>query len=48
MYFSPTGTTKIIVDEIGNKIVEIKGIESPITIDFTLQKQRENGQSFKA
>lgn len=48
MYFSPTGTTKKIVDEIGNKIVEIKGIESTITIDFTLPKQRENGQIFKA
>ena len=48
MYFSPTGTTKKIVEEIGNKVVDIKGIESVKTVDFTLPKQRENGQNFKA
>ena len=48
MYFSPTGTTKKIVEEIGNRIVKIKGIESAKTIDFTLPKQRVNGQHFNA
>lgn len=48
MYFSPTGTTKKIVKEIGSRIVDIKSIESSETVDFTLPKQRENGRNFKA
>lgn len=46
MYFSPTGTTKKIVEEIGNRIVETKGIYNLSVADFTLPKQRVKGLNF--
>ena len=48
MYFSPTGTTKKIIEEIGKRLVDIKGIEISETVDFTLPKQRESEQNFQA
>ena len=47
MYFSPTGTTKKIVEEMGARIVEIKNIETVETIDFTLPIERECARSFQ-
>lgn len=47
MYFSPTGTTRKIVEENGNRIIQINHPTSAETIDFTLPKQRETGQNFK-
>ena len=46
MYFSPTATTKTIVEEIGKRLIDIKGLERGVTIDFTLLKQRESQQNF--
>ena len=46
MYFSPTATTKTIVEAIGNRLVEKSDIEQGKTVDFTLPKQRENGVTF--
>lgn len=47
MYFSPTATTKTVVEEIGKRLVDTKGLERGITVDFTLPKQRESGQNFQ-
>lgn len=47
MYFSATGTTKTIVEEIGKRLVDTKGLKRGNTIDFTLPKQRESGQNFE-
>lgn len=47
IYFSPTGTTKKIVEAVGAQIVETKNIETVQTIDFTLPIERENAPSFK-
>ena len=46
MYFSPTATTKTIVEAIGNRLVDKNGIEKGISVDFTLPTQRENGVTF--
>ena len=48
MYFSPTATTKTIVEAIGKRLVDTKGLERGNTIDFTLPKQRESGQNFES
>ena len=48
MYFSPTATTKTIVEAIGNRLIERNGIEQGKTVDFTLPKQRESGVNFKS
>ena len=48
MYFSPTATTKTVVEEIGKRLVDTKGLERGITINFTLPKQRESEQNFQA
>lgn len=46
MYFSPTSTTKKVVEEIRNKILDKPDIEKGVTIDFTLPKQRKEGVLF--
>ena len=48
MYFSPTATTKTIVETIGHRLVEKNGIEQGKIVDFTLPKQRETGVTFKS
>ena len=48
MYFSPTSTTKKVLEEIGERIFEKSGIETGQVIDFTLAKQRIIGQSFNS
>lgn len=48
MYFSPTGTTKKTLEAISGEILEENNIEKGRTIDFTLPRQRERGQDFKA
>ena len=46
MYFSPTGTTKTIIDEISNHILEKQFIKKGIMVDFTLPNSREEVQIF--
>lgn len=46
MYFSPTGTTKRVVEAVSNKILNFASMQKGYTIDFTLPNQRENGQEF--
>ena len=48
MYFSPTATTKTIIETIGKRLVKKNGIDQGITVDFTLPKQRENGPTFNS
>ena len=48
MYFSPTSTTKKVLEEIGKQLFEKSDIEIGEVIDFTLPKQRLNGQSFNS
>lgn len=48
MYFSPTATTKTVVEEMGKILVGMKGLERGITIDFTLPKPRESAQNFQS
>lgn len=47
MYFSPTTTTKIVVEEIRDKLLERKDIVKGRTIDFTLLKDRELEVNFE-
>ena len=51
MYFSPTATTKTVVEAIGKRLVDTKGLQRGLergkTIDFTLPKQRESAQNFQ-
>ncbi len=46
MYFSPTATTKTVVEEIGRLLGTKDDIEIGKIIDFTLPKERENSQNF--
>ena len=48
MYFSPTSTTKKVLEETGKQLFEKSEIEIGEVIDFTLPKQRLNGQSFNS
>lgn len=47
MYFSPTSTTKSVVEEIKKEILKKEDIENGITIDFTLESKRQEGVFFK-
>lgn len=47
MYFSPTSTSKKIVEEIRDRLLEKKDIVKGLTIDFTLAKERELEVVFK-
>ncbi len=47
MYFSPTSTTKKLVEEIRDKVLEKEGIEKGTTIDFTLPKARQASSNFR-
>lgn len=46
MYFSPTGTTKGVIDEIFHTIIKESQFEKGKTVDFTPLKERERGQYF--
>lgn len=46
MYFSATGTTKKVLDKIGETLLEKEGIIKGDVIDFTLPKIREKGVNF--
>ena len=46
MYFSPTGTSKKIGEEIGARLAGRANFEKGLEIDFTLPAKRESGQNF--
>jgi len=46
MYFSPTGSTKKVVNSIVEDIMKLKKIENRSSIDFTLPNERENELNF--
>lgn len=46
MYFSPTSTTKRLIEVIGERMLENSGIERAINHNFTLPKDRERALEF--
>lgn len=46
MYFSATGTTKSIIEEIADEILKFDDIEKGDTVDFTLPDVREYKEIF--